>query len=70
MDRIIYTAMSGASQTLALQAVTSNNLANVSTPGFKAQLANFRAVPVEGASLATRSFVTASARGGSLCRSR
>lgn len=70
MDRMIYTAMSGASQTLALQAVTSNNLANVSTPGFKAQLANFRAVPVEGASLATRSFVTASTPAADLSAGR
>jgi len=60
---MIYTAMSGASQTLALQSVTANNLANVSTPGFKAQLAAFRAVPIEGPSLATRSLVSASTPG-------
>ncbi|WP_241648970.1 flagellar basal body rod protein FlgF [Rosenbergiella collisarenosi] len=70
MDRMIYTAMSGASQTLALQAVTASNLANVSTPGFKAQLASFRAVPVEGKSLATRSFVTASTPGADLSAGR
>ncbi|WP_241606857.1 flagellar basal body rod protein FlgF [Rosenbergiella australiborealis] len=63
MDRMIYTALSGANQTLALQAVTANNLANVSTPGFKAQLANFRSVPIAGTSLATRSFVSASTPG-------
>ncbi len=66
MDRMIYTAMSGASQTLALQAVTSNNLANVSTPGFKAQLAAFRAVPIDGPSLPTRSLVIASTPGADL----
>lgn len=63
MDRMIYTAMSGASQTLDLQAVTSSNLANVSTPGFKAQLAAFRAVPIDGPTLATRSLVSASTPG-------
>ncbi|WP_343669176.1 flagellar basal body protein, partial [Paraburkholderia heleia] len=39
MDRLIYTAMTGASQALEQQAVVANNLANVSTTGFRAQLA-------------------------------
>jgi flagellar basal-body rod protein FlgF len=46
MDRLIYTAMTGASQALEQQTVVANNLANVSTTGFRAQLANFRAVPM------------------------
>lgn len=54
MDRMIYTAMSGASQTLARQAVVANNLANVNTIGFKAELSAFRAVPVNGSGLPTR----------------
>ena len=37
MDRMIYTALSGAKQILDQQAAVSNNLANVSTPGFRAQ---------------------------------
>ena len=45
MDHAIYTAMGAASQTLNQQAVTSN-LANASTPGFRAQLNALRAVPV------------------------
>ncbi|HET7267205.1 MAG TPA: flagellar basal body rod protein FlgF [Oleiagrimonas sp.] len=49
MDRMIYTAMSGAAQSLNRQAVISNNLANVSTAGFRAQLFAMRAVPVQGA---------------------
>lgn len=48
MDRMIYTAMSGAKQSLDKQAVVANNMANVSTPGFRAQLSATRAVPVEG----------------------
>ncbi len=48
MDRIIYTAMNGARQTMDQQAVVSHNLANVSTSGFKAQIAAMRAVPVQG----------------------
>ncbi|TKC89264.1 flagellar basal-body rod protein FlgF [Trinickia terrae] len=46
MDRLIYTAMTGASQALAQQDVVANNLANTSTTGFKAQLANFRSAPM------------------------
>ncbi len=48
MDHAIYTAMGAASQTLNQQAVTASNLANASTPGFRAQLNALRAVPVEG----------------------
>ncbi|EOM2345783.1 flagellar basal body protein, partial [Escherichia coli] len=54
MDHAIYTAMGAASQTLNQQAVTASNLANASTPGFRAQLNALRAVPVEGLSLPTR----------------
>ena len=38
MDHAIYTAMGAASQTLVQQSVTSSNLANAYTPGFRAQL--------------------------------
>src|SRR3954471_21066072 len=57
MDRLIYTAASGAKHILEQQATTSNNLANVSTTGFRAQLDTFRAVQVQGEGLPTRAFV-------------
>ncbi|MCM5703728.1 flagellar basal body rod protein FlgF [Larsenimonas salina] len=57
MDRMIYTALSGAQQSLERQSVVTNNLANVSTTGFKAQLSAFRAVPIQGDGLATRAVV-------------
>ncbi|MBV4413981.1 flagellar basal body rod protein FlgF [Enterobacteriaceae bacterium YMB-R22] len=60
MDRAIYTALSAASAALEKQAVTSNNLANASTPGFRAQLAAYRAVPINGPSIPTRTLVAAS----------
>lgn len=63
MDHAIYTAMGAASQTLNQQSVTASNLANASTPGFRAQLNALRAVPVEGLSLPTRTLVTASTPG-------
>lgn len=46
MDRLIYIASGGAARTLENQAVLSNNMANVSTPGFRAQLAAYRSVPI------------------------
>lgn len=57
MDRMIYTAMTGAKHTLLQQETAAHNLANASTTGFRAQLNEFRAVPVVGAPLATRAFV-------------
>lgn len=68
MDHAIYTAMGAASQTLNQQAVTASNLANASTPGFRAQLNALRAVPVEGLSLPTRTLVTASTPGADMAR--
>jgi flagellar basal-body rod protein FlgF len=69
MDRLIYTAMTGASQALEQQAVVANNLANTSTTGFRAQLAAFRSVPLEfgdGTTInpdTTRTFVLSSTPG-------
>ncbi|MFZ6744390.1 flagellar basal-body rod protein FlgF [Undibacterium sp. JH2W] len=57
MDRLVYTAMTGAKHILEQQATVSHNLANVSTTGFRAQLDSFRAVPVKGDGLPTRTFV-------------
>lgn len=57
MDRLIYTAMTGAKHILARQATTSHNLANATTTGFRAQVDQFRAVSVQGAPLPTRAFV-------------
>lgn len=54
MDRMLFVAMSGAAQTLVAQAATTHNLANASTPGFKADLSQFRSMPVFGPGLASR----------------
>ena len=63
MDRLIYTAMTGASHVLQQQAAVSENLANASTPGFRATLNTFRAVPLMGEGLPTRTFVVDSTAG-------
>lgn len=57
MDRLIYTAMTGAKHVMEQQATNSNNLANATTTGFRAQIDSFRAVPVQGADIPTRSYV-------------
>ncbi len=63
MDRMIYIGMTGAKQSMEQQDAIANNIANVSTPGFRAQINHFRAVPVVGAELQTRAAVI-SATGG------
>ena len=48
MDRLGYTAMTAASRTMTALSVRSNNLANVNTPGFRADLEQAESVPVQG----------------------
>jgi flagellar basal-body rod protein FlgF len=60
MDRYIYTAMTGAAQTLGRQAAVAHNLANVSSTGYRAEEHRLRAVQVQShntpAALPTRAF--------------
>jgi flagellar basal-body rod protein FlgF len=48
MDRLGYTAMTAASRTMSSLQIRANNLANVNTPGFRADLEQATAVTVEG----------------------
>jgi len=63
MDRLIYTVASGAKHIMEQQATVSNNLANASTTGFRAQLDAFRAAHVVSEGLPTRAFVVDSTVG-------
>jgi flagellar basal-body rod protein FlgF len=54
VDRLLYVAMTGAKQLMQAQALVSHNLANVSTTGFRADLARFEARPVVGPGYASR----------------
>lgn len=54
MDRIIYTALSGAKALTQRQDVMANNVANANTPGFRAQIQALEAVPVKGEGMKTR----------------
>ncbi len=65
MDRMIYTAMTGANAAQHRQQLLSNNLANASTPGFRAELATFRAVPVRGDGTTSRVFALEATAGHS-----
>ncbi len=61
MDRLLYTAMTGAIGVLNRQASVAHNLANVTTHGYRAEEHRLRAVPVQThntpAALPTRAFV-------------
>lgn len=57
MDRMIYTAMSGAKSTLGQQAAVSHNIANATTTGFRTEMHKLRAVEVQTDAAHTRAFV-------------
>jgi flagellar basal-body rod protein FlgF len=63
MDRLIYLSMAGAKATMQRQDTLANNLANVSTVGFRAELSAFRAVPVQGSGASTRVYALESTPG-------
>ncbi|MDZ7753490.1 MAG: flagellar basal body rod protein FlgF [Gammaproteobacteria bacterium] len=56
MDRMVYVAMTGAREAMHGLAVNANNLANVTTPGFRADLAQARSMPVFGPGHPTRAY--------------
>jgi len=54
MDEMLYVAMTGAKQTEYAQSINTNNLANISTTGFRADLHSFSSVPIEGPGVDSR----------------
>jgi flagellar basal-body rod protein FlgF len=60
---MLYVAMTGAKETLRAQAVNNHNLANVSTTGFRADLAAFQSRAVDGTGFASRVYATNSSVG-------
>lgn len=63
MDRVIYLAMAGAKAMMQRQDVLAHNLANATTPGFRAELTAFRSVPVLGDGASTRVYALESTPG-------
>lgn len=56
MDRMLYIAASGASQSMYAQAINAHNLANVSTAGFRSDLAAFQALHIQGPGQDSRAY--------------
>ena len=59
MDRMLYLGMLGARETALAQGVHTNNLANASTTGFRADLEHLQSLPVYGPGRASRVAVEA-----------
>lgn len=56
MDKALYIGMSGAKQNMLAQRAHANNLANVSTTGFKKDFAQARSMPIFGEHHPTRAY--------------
>ncbi|ELR67075.1 Flagellar basal-body rod protein FlgF [Photobacterium marinum] len=63
MDKLLFTAMSGASRVMMAQQVQANNLANVNTAGFRADIEQAESVAVKGDGFQSRTLVAARAGG-------
>ncbi len=66
MDKYLYLAMNGAAQAMLAQQNNANNLANVSTVGFKAALDQFQSSPLSGPGYADRVYATDVGAGANL----
>jgi flagellar basal-body rod protein FlgF len=56
VDKSLFISMSGASQNMLAQRAHANNLANVSTTGFRRDFEQARSMPVFGETLPTRAY--------------
>lgn len=63
MDRLLFTAVSGASRSLSQQQIHANNLANVNTQGFRSDLDRAISQQVSGDGYASR-YMAQSVQGG------
>ena len=63
MDRMLYIAMTGAGQITRAQGVNSNNLANASTTGFRADLESFTTQAVNGPGHDSRAYAVSEGQG-------
>lgn len=63
MDKLLYVAMSGARSTMHRQATNNNNLANINTTGFRADLDSAFSVEPPDQALPTRVFVDVQQKG-------
>lgn len=66
MDRLIYTALSAMQASMDRQRVIASNMANASTPGFRAELMDQRPVTLEGTPFEARAMQVARVRGADM----
>lgn len=66
MDRVIYTSLSTMRGSMARQTAVANNLANVQTPGFRAEIASAQSVWLDGQSLGTRAMASEEVLGANM----
>lgn len=66
MDKALYIGMMGAKQTARAQTINSNNLANASTTGFRADFVGFLESAVKGPGYQSRSNVMAGQQGSNM----
>ncbi len=58
MDRLIYTSLTAMRGAMARQQATANNLANASTPGFRAEIAEAQSLWLDGPTLRDRALAS------------
>lgn len=66
MDRLIYTAMSGMSDSMVRQRVLASNMANAQTIGFRAEMLYSTPVTLDGPSLEARAMTEGEVRGADM----
>ncbi|RDC59153.1 Flagellar basal-body rod protein [Alteripontixanthobacter maritimus] len=70
MDRLIYTALSGMDAAMDRQRAVANNLANASTPGFRAESFAVTPMTVKSDALEARSVAAGGVRGADMSAGR
>jgi flagellar basal-body rod protein FlgF len=66
MDRLIWTAVTGMNASMARERMIASNMANVQTPGFRAEVMAHTPMTLEGPSLEVRSMNDASVYGATM----
>lgn len=66
MDRLIYTAMSGMTDSMTRQRVLASNMANAQTVGFRAEMLYSTPVTLDGPSLEVRAMTEGEVRGADM----
>ena len=70
MDRLIYTALSSMNAAMDRQRATANNLANSSTPGFRAEVFAVKPATIKDGSIDARAMARGNVRGADMANAR